>query len=305
MDYFNIAVLVTCFNRREKTVKAIQGLNTVLKAYNEECPQKIAITIFLTDDGCTDGTADAARKVAAPTPINIIQADGKAYWAGGMRLAWQAAIETGIDYDFFLLLNDDAYIQENCFHELLGAHKYALERYRKPGLYTGILCSSQDPTYITYSAMVYKKGLFAKAVMIQPNGEPQECDMTNANILLVSKDVVEKIGIIDECFIHAGGDTDYGMRAKRAGFPVLTTAGVCGICDFDHDDCEAERKKVEKMSFKERKAFVDNPVIKQYHDSIVFYKRYDKTRYIFFSLSYLLNLYWPSLYYKIYELRGH
>ena len=52
----SIAVLITCHNRREKTLKCLQSLyfNILSKNY--------VIEIFLVDDGSTDGTANAVFK---------------------------------------------------------------------------------------------------------------------------------------------------------------------------------------------------------------------------------------------------
>lgn len=45
-----IAILLTVFNRKEKTVKCLQHLNIQLPL------QGYKTDIYLTDDGCTDGT---------------------------------------------------------------------------------------------------------------------------------------------------------------------------------------------------------------------------------------------------------
>ena len=38
--------------------------------------------------------------------VNLIQGNGKLFWAGGMRLGWRTALKSK-EYDAFLLLNDD------------------------------------------------------------------------------------------------------------------------------------------------------------------------------------------------------
>ena len=61
----NIAVIITCFNRKAKTIECLKHL---LKAYNSynytHIESPIKLTIYLTDDGCTDGTADAVRNIS-------------------------------------------------------------------------------------------------------------------------------------------------------------------------------------------------------------------------------------------------
>lgn len=46
-------------------------------------------------------------------------------------------------------------------------------------------------------------------------------DLTNANILLVPKVVVDKIGIFYEGYKHGRANNDYSLLARRKGIPVL------------------------------------------------------------------------------------
>jgi hypothetical protein len=124
---FRIAALLTCHNRREKTVECLRALRVqTLPGWNgpptaEEdrrlkivdspnsnnaahlpspisdlpSPNRYAIEVFLVDDGSTDGTADAVREVWPEA--TIIQGDGNLFWCGGMRVAWAAAAKTDPD----------------------------------------------------------------------------------------------------------------------------------------------------------------------------------------------------------------
>lgn len=305
MKVIKIAVLLTCYNRKNKTIKCLIELNNNVQNYNSTAEEKIDVHVYLTDDGCTDGTSSAVNSLQCTFPIIIIKADGNAYWAGGMRIAWKAAMNADSEYDFYLLINDDTILKENVFNELFSTHRYALKNYGKSGVYTGFVSSINDESKITYGAKIYSNSFFSKAIALRPIGTPIECSMVNANILMVNVAVVKSIGILDENFIHAAADMDYGLRARKAGYPVLTTPGVCGYCEYDHDGSDAEQVKVCSMSLSERKNYLDRPNVKQYQDSILFYWKYDKVRWLIFRLSYFLNLFAPSIYYKLYKRRGH
>ena len=54
-----IAVLLTVFNRKEKTLLCLKNL------YQQTLPNEYRIDIYLTNDGCTDGTPEAARAIPA------------------------------------------------------------------------------------------------------------------------------------------------------------------------------------------------------------------------------------------------
>ena len=97
----NIAAILTVHNRREKTLCCLRYLFDALKAYNGQkgTTSTIALSVFVTDDGCTDGTANAIREKFPSEGIHVIQGDGNLFWAGGMRLAWQTAIDSGTPWD--------------------------------------------------------------------------------------------------------------------------------------------------------------------------------------------------------------
>ena len=56
-----IAVLLTCFNRRDYTLSCLKSLFTAQKCYNEYGKDKLNLEVFLVDDGSKDGTSDAIR----------------------------------------------------------------------------------------------------------------------------------------------------------------------------------------------------------------------------------------------------
>lgn len=140
----DIATILTCFNRKEKTTHCLSNLFAAEEYYNSRCVEtdKINIVVFLTNDGCTDGTPEAVQDVCVGHELHIINGDGNCYWAGGMRMAWNDALKHKNDWDFYLLLNDDTFMENDCFISLLKTHKYSINTYGKPGIYSGITCDT-------------------------------------------------------------------------------------------------------------------------------------------------------------------
>lgn len=303
-EIVKIAVLLTCFNRKNKTINALRSLFEAEQDFINSTSLKLQISIFLTDDGCTDGTVDAVRDVVGAHFCQIVKSDGNAFWAGGMRLAWNAALASGSGFDFYLLLNDDTSMKKDSFMQLMQTDAYSVKMFCKHGVYTAFVSDPEDEKLITYGAKVYKNSFLHGAVDLQPTGQPLLCNMPNANILLVSKEVVDKIGILDEKYVHGAADWDYGMKASRAGYPVLTTSGVCGYCEFDHDKGTEEEAKVLKMSVNDRKRFILRPTY-YYSDGLRFSYRYNRTKYYLSKFIYYIFVYIPSLYYYIFKKRGH
>lgn len=203
----NISVLMTCHNRREKTLQCLSLL------YSQQI-KDIEIVTILVDDGCTDGTADFVLK-HYPEVI-IIQGDGTLFWNRGMCLAWDEARKLG-GHDAVLWLNDDTMLFPNAIQTMVDMS----ERYPKSIIVASIKEKNGDN--ITY-------GGFKKGKLIKPNGSLQLCDKFNGNCVLVPNSVSEKIGYMDPYYRHSKGDSDYAIRANQAGINNIV-APVLGTCN--------------------------------------------------------------------------
>lgn len=288
----DISVLITCFNRKDKTVSCLTHLYSALNYYNH-CKsenEQIAICVYLTDDGCKDGTADAVRETFSNKKIIILQGDGNLYWAGGMRFAWKEALKENFDY--YLLLNDDTEVFDNVFNELFKTHVYCLNNYKNTGIYSGCTSASNDFNKTTYGGDVWINKFFATKRMLNPTGTPQMCDMANGNILLIHKSVVEKIGIFFEKYIHGPADHDYTIIARRKKIPVLVTAHFCGKCDNDH---YFNLQEFVKWDFIKRKQYLNSPhgLAK---DQLIYIRRISLYRYPIAYFGYFTKLYFPKFY---------
>ena len=280
-----VAVLLTCFNRKEKTLKALSAL---YKAYEVEM-DRISMAIYLTDDGSTDGTGEAI-KTAYPE-IKVLQGTGDLYWAGGMRLAWSEALKG--NYDSFLLLNDDTNVADNMFSELLETHLYSLNKYKQGGVYMGSTRDEVTDKH-SYGGQIFTNRFMAKYVKVLPNGtSPQPVELGNANIMWVSKNVVEKIGILSEKYIHGLADFDYTLMAAKAKLPVLISSNYLGTCVNDHTN---PYLKFSKMSFKQRLHFLYNPIGLDFKSNLQYNKRNFPYRLPIVYIMGLLKVLFPSVY---------
>lgn len=298
-----IATILTCYNRREKTTVSLQHLLQARDQYNcTHAHEPIELSVFLCDDACTDGTAEAVREVCHDVDLHIVPGDGHCYWAGGMRLAWREAMRQRTDWDFYLLLNDDTIVMDHVFDQLLACHDYALRQYGKGGLYSGITCSHSNPDHITYGGKIRNRqtqGWY----LAHPTGQPQAVDNTQANILLVSQSVVDCQGILCDSYIHAAADEDYSMTACRNGLPVLVTAEACGYCEYDHISEQEETRQLMRMSLRERRKYVHHPTHCD-RDYLTFVCRNMPERLVLSWGLRKIRLLYPKLYYYICQKRG-
>src|SRR5450756_929351 len=123
-----IAVLLTCFNRKEKTLQCLESV------FAQRMPDGVQVQVFLVDDGSKDGTSDAVRLLFPQ--VRIQSGDGNLFWAGGMRLVWRAVLQSG-GFDYFWLVNDDTVMHPDALENLLKADSYAKAVFGKSGIYSG------------------------------------------------------------------------------------------------------------------------------------------------------------------------
>ncbi len=206
----NIAILMTCHNRKDKTLLCLNSL------YSHDSIDGTSFDIFLVDDGSTDGTKDAISH-QYPNVILII-GDGNLFWNRGMILAWQTARATG-KYDGYIWLNDDTNFLDGGLIILMNAVK------DKPNsIIAGSICSNSDPTVVTYG------GYDNRYKRVVPKEGVSECYTINGNIVFVPEAICKSIGILDGYYRHSKGDFDYGIRATKAGFKCFATT-IIGTCD--------------------------------------------------------------------------
>lgn len=205
-----IAVLMTCHNRRDTTLRCLRAL------YDQALPEGVRFEVYLVDDGCTDGTGDAVREQFSA--VRVLQGDGNLYWCGGMRFAWAEAMKE--DYDAYLWLNDDTTLLPGAIQTLLSTAREVREKEGQEGIVVGAI---RDPVTgtVTY-------GGDANGEKVVPNGHPQKCDLINGNAVLVPACIVATVGNFDPVFTHSFGDSDYAVRARQAGHDSWLTTDYVG-----------------------------------------------------------------------------
>jgi len=206
-----LAILLTCHNRREKTLICLRSL------YNCYLPDNYIFDVFLVDDGSTDGTSEAVKETYPS--VNVISGSGNLYWNRGMFLAWETAAKAS-EYDFYLWLNDDTFLFNTAIQQLIRCSQQT----KNKQIIVGATQSALDNA-ITYSGFLKQKKI------VEPSGTLQHCDYFNGNIVLIPSKVYNLLGNLDNHFQHALGDFDYGLRAAKKNI-LSKVAPLClGKCE--------------------------------------------------------------------------
>ena len=220
METDRIAVLMTSFNRCELTLASLASL------FRRRDVEDIQLVVFLVDDGSVDGTGDAVRSQFPK--VRVLPGDGTLFWNGGMRMAFNAAMEEG--FDGYILLNDDTVLYDDAVQRVVACARAQLAT-GKPAIVVGSTRSplTGERTYGGFVKRTRGLALWFDSVIPHPS-EAVACDTMNGNFVLIPAEIASVVGNLEERFRHHFGDIDYGLRATRAGFQVVVAPGYVGEC---------------------------------------------------------------------------
>lgn len=268
-----IAVLITCYNRKDKTLSCLNALYKQL-----ECG--VSFAVYLVDDGSTDGTTFEVKN-KYPDVI-IIQGTGFLFWNGGMRLAWDVA-SGDKNYDLYLWLNDDTILIERAFQIITETYLKYIKTHSKEPIIVGSTKDNETNAF-SYGGRTKKRPMdLLASKWILPTNKPEPIETFNGNLVLIPDAVFKILGNLDKGFIHGAGDIDYGLRARRLKIPMFIAPGYLGFCSRHTDILKWTDPNV---PFKERLSHLNSPKglpLKQWK---ILVKRHT-------------GVLWPVYYYKV------
>lgn len=278
-----IAVLITCHNRKEKTLACLTAL------YNCIIPDNYIFEVYLVDDGSTDGTSQAVKDNFPQ--VNIILGNGNLYWNQGMRLALETAAKTK-EYDFYLWLNDDTILENDAIIELLNCSNEALQKNNMSAIITGACKNTTNKKEFSYGGRTEKGA-------VVPNGLLQNCKYINGNAVLVPNVIFEKLGNLSSDYTHGMGDYDYGLRALQEGFMCYSTKKYIAVCNINEglpNWCNP------RVSLYKRWQHFKSPLglnIKEYNK---FRKKFWGIKWVSFSIKAYSKMLFPNIYTKLTQI---
>lgn len=215
----SLAVCLACFNRRDQTLACLERL------FAQRRPADMRLVVHLLDDASADGTGAA---VAGAFPDVVIhRGDGNRYWAGGMRIAYGAALAEG--HDFYLWMNDDALLLDDALWRAFSTLEDLRRTHGGDHVVFGAMRSQDGAT--TYGGIARGSGFRPwrmRPIAPWPH-TPRECDTLHGNFVLVPSAVALKVGNIPPVYRHALADLDFGFSVRRAGYRLWIAPEHMGI----------------------------------------------------------------------------
>ncbi|MBK9050661.1 MAG: glycosyltransferase family 2 protein [Chloroflexi bacterium] len=209
MNKVNVFTVILNTNRRDDTLACLAALHH--STYKRH-------TIIVLDNASTDGSAEAIK--AEFPRVELIHLKENKGYAGNNNVGIAAAVAQGADWVY--VLNEDTIQAPDCLDHLVAV-------------------GESDPTIGIVGPMVYHadnpdviqsaggwidhhwqaghkgqndpdKGQFA---------EPHAVAWVSGCAIMVRREVIEQLGMLDEHFFYYWEETEWCVRTKRAGWKIM------------------------------------------------------------------------------------
>lgn len=213
MLHNNITIVILTWNGLDYTRVCLETLkaHTLLDD---------SVTIIVADNGSTDGTIEYIKSLPW---VRLIENGENLGFVRGNNIAIRSANQ----HDDILLLNNDIEIHQDGWLEELHAAAY-----RQPDI--GVVgCRQILPTGQFLHAGTYMPrsvwwgqqiGSLEKDV--NQYALDREVEGVVGACMYIKREVIDKIGLLDEAFFSYFEDTDYCLKAREAGYRVICAGGV-------------------------------------------------------------------------------
>lgn len=192
---------------------------------------EVDLEVILVDDASTDGTATAVR---AQFPwVEVIEGSGALFWNRGMHRGFSRAMQRPATY--YLWINDDTHLLPDALSNLVRQSTQLTLCEGKPVILVGAT-ADRPGGRISYGGRVARDRLRPfNFQLVWSDKEPIPCEAIEGNCVLIPYEIAQRVGNLDPVFEHAMGDTDYGLRAMKAGFRLFVATGIVGHCSTNPD----------------------------------------------------------------------
>ncbi len=201
-----VCIIILNWNGKKDTIECLDSVRKI---------EYLNFKIILVDNASTDGSVEYIEKQYPE--ITIIQNKENMGFTGGNNVGIRKALQT--DAKYFLLLNNDTIVDKNLItecvtefqkNESVGIIGPKVVYYNNP---ENIWCAGCSYNEVIGRSVMY--GTFSK----KKDFEKEEIvDWISFCVVMIKREVVEKIGVLDDDFFSSYEDLDFCLRAKKAGY---------------------------------------------------------------------------------------
>ncbi len=215
----DLSIIIVSYNVREFLEQALLSIQRATRNVSHE--------IFVVDNNSMDGSADFVER-AFPQVCVIRNLENS-----GFAKANNQAIPLAKGR-YICLINPDTVVQENTFTTLLSFFEKHPEagaigcKILNPDGSLQLACRRSFPTpWIAFTKIVGLANLFPKSriwgrynlTFLDPD-EITEVEAISGSFMLLRREVIEHVGMLDESFFMYGEDLDWCYRIKEGGYKI-------------------------------------------------------------------------------------
>lgn len=205
-----LAIVAPVHNRRDLTLQCLRSLARTDRT-------GLDVSIFIVDDGCTDGTREAIEENFPE--VKLVQGTGELWYTAGTNLGVVAALKHKPDY--VLCINDDSIFDEKCIQRMIEC-----ARRNERSVVGGLLLLWDQPHRVFQVAPVWKtwKGGWQHWQQQTVWTVPQtawEVDLIVGNCILYPVAVFAEAGMMNPRVSAQYGDAEYTTRLKKRGWRLI------------------------------------------------------------------------------------
>ena len=196
-------------NRRDDTLACLRSLA-------ESTYERLSVMVL--DNASTDGSVEAIR--AEFPEVQIVPLSENKGYAGNNNVGISLALEQGADW--VLVLNEDTLLAPNCIEHLVAAG----ESDPRVGIVGPMVYHADEPNVIQSAGGIFD--VYWRPKHVEQN-EPDVGQFANTRsvgwisgcALMIRRETVENIGLLDERFFYYWEETEWCFRAQKHGWQIL------------------------------------------------------------------------------------
>ncbi len=203
-----VVVVVLHYNGLPDTLQCLASLRA---AAGGDC------RVIVVDNGSAAPGGEAIR--AAHPWVEVLVREDNGGWAGGNNTGIRRALEGGAEY--VVLLNNDTLVAPDLLSRLTAAADARPEM----GVFGVVVCYQDEPERVNVDGCVFQDPGSGDFFVRQPiprvednSGSVTETELVNGCCMMVRADVFREIGLIDERFFLIHEESEFCLRARRAGY---------------------------------------------------------------------------------------
>jgi hypothetical protein len=234
-------------------------LKSCLQSVREET--NLSHEIWVVDNGSSDGSPEMVRR-EFPHVHLIANTDNKGFAAANNQAL---PLCTG---EYILLLNSDTVVLEGALDSMV-AHMHANSHVGALGCKLlnadGSLQPSAHRFYSTARSLVEnrlahllwpRKHANTRFLSFWDHGAIRRVDWVCGAVLMLRREVIRDVGLLDDSFFMYGEEIDWQMRMHKAGYQVWFLPGA-RIIHYGGGSSRNAVTQMKKMEYQSRERFVE------------------------------------------------